>query len=89
MRCRTKSSCAGYVVFHWILPFYEIEDFCNVHTKIVHETYFMLKVRTYSIPIYDYFVSLYTLYSSSNITSSNVHMNYFCDPLFEVKTDNT
>ena len=61
---------------------------CDVRTKRVHETDFILMLRTNSIPNYYSFVSLSTLYFSSNRFCSNVRTNYFCTPLFEAKTEN-
>ena len=58
----------------------------NVRTKIVYEAYVLLKVRTDYIPNSPPFVSLAISYFSSNIISLNVRTNYFCTPLFEVKT---
>ena len=62
--------------------------FTNVRTKRVH-SYFLLKLRTDSIPDSPSFVSLATSYFSSNIISSNVCTNFFCTDFFEVRTDNT
>ena len=61
----------------------------NVLTKRVHDTDILLRVCIDSIPNSSSFLSLATSYFSSNRISSNVHTNYFCIPLFEVKTDNT
>ena len=46
-------------------------------------------VSTNLIPISDSFVSLTTLYFSSNRFFKIVCMNYFCTPLLKVKTENT
>ena len=62
---------------------------CNVHTKRVYETDVVFNVHTDYIPNSSSFVSMATLYFSSNRVSSNVRTNYFCIPLFDVRTDNT
>ena len=40
-----KINCSNYVLFHWLVFFWKY-IFCNVYTKRVHETIFLLKGRT-------------------------------------------
>ena len=62
MRWRTKINFSDYIVFHWLLSFSENNILFNVRTNRVHETYFLSKVRTDSIPNSSSFVSLATVY---------------------------
>ena len=67
----------------------EIDILCNVCTKGVYETDFILKVQIHSIPNSSSFVSFATSHFGPNRISLNVRTHYFCTPLFEVKTYNT
>ena len=51
-----KINFSDYVIFHWLLTFPEKEAFVHCTYKIVHETEFLLKMRTDSIPNYYSFV---------------------------------
>ena len=75
--------------FIGLLLFLKYNIVLNARTEEVHETDVLLKASTDSIPNSSSFVSLATLYFSSNIISLNVHTNYFCTWLFEVIIDNT
>ena len=54
-----------------------------------YATYFLVMLCTNSIPKYTSFVSLDTSYLSSIVLCLNVRTNCFCNPLLEVKTENT
>ena len=62
-----KINSSEYAIFFGIILFMIKKIFCNVRTKIVNETYFLLMVRANDISSSASVVPLDTWYLSSNI----------------------